>query len=595
MVKHKLITSTAMLLVLGLIAFGWAIRFDSPKDNVAAKTFDFSFTASGDIGATSNSEGTLQAIKNTGSNFHLALGDFSYGQLQPETAWCNFIKSKLGSNFPFELVSGNHDQDGSGQGHVTNFASCLPHRLEPLSGAYGTEYYFDHQNLARIIMISPNVVLNGETYAYNSGSVRLNWLSNSIDSARSAGIPWVIVGMHKNCLSMGTKNCEIGTDLMNLLISKKVDLVLQGHDHNYQRSKQLAHNSSCTSLSENTYNSTCVMDSGNDDRYGKGIGTVFQIIGSGGVGLTNINTSDTEANYFAKYMGANINPTFGVSKFNVSSDEILVQFLRGSGGNFYDNYSIVKEDYAWQPISHSHSSGTALMDPGEAQTITLTARNTGTATWTKNGTYPVKLGTWHPGRNSATQHVNWPSQNRLTGLSEDSVAPGEIGTFSFNVRAPYGGEFFESLNLVAEGHKWFNDPGFLYYLNVRGQFRWEEVSHSHSTNTAINAAGSTITLTLKARNTGNITWKKAGDFPVRLATSRPQNRGSNFYVHGQWLSDTRPAGLTEDTVPPGGVGTFTFQAKMHPVPGQYHEHFSLIAEGYSWFNDPGANWYVDVR
>jgi subtilisin family serine protease len=248
-------------------------------------------------------------------------------------------------------------------------------------------------------------------------------------------------------------------------------------------------------------------------------------------------------------------------------------------------------NYRWQLVSLNHSLSTALMDPGETQTITVIAKNTGTATWSKNGSWPVKLGVW--GSNS-TRHSSWPSPDRAANLLEDSVAPGANGTFVFTVRGPYGGEFFERMNLVAEGMQWFNDPGFLYYLNVRGQFRWEEVYHTHSTNSAVNTAGTTITLTLKARNTGNITWKKAGDFPVRLATSRPFNRGTNFFVADSWLSDTRPVGLSEDSVPPGGIGTFTFQAKMHPTPGEYFEYFNLVADGYSWFNDPGANWYVRI-
>ncbi len=45
--------------------------------------------------------------------------------------------------------------------------------------------------------------------------------------------------MHKPCLSLGEYACDIGADLTNLLLSKKVDLVLSGHEHIYQRSKQL--------------------------------------------------------------------------------------------------------------------------------------------------------------------------------------------------------------------------------------------------------------------------------------------------------------------------------------------------------------------
>ena len=45
--------------------------------------------------------------------------------------------------------------------------------------------------------------------------------------------------MHKPCLSMGEYACDPGADLVNLLLQKKVDVVLSGHEHIYQRTKQL--------------------------------------------------------------------------------------------------------------------------------------------------------------------------------------------------------------------------------------------------------------------------------------------------------------------------------------------------------------------
>ena len=44
--------------------------------------------------------------------------------------------------------------------------------------------------------------------------------------------------------------CEPGADLTNLLLPKKVDLVLTGHEHIYQRTKQLALGAGCTSLAD---------------------------------------------------------------------------------------------------------------------------------------------------------------------------------------------------------------------------------------------------------------------------------------------------------------------------------------------------------
>src|SRR5690348_12847766 len=81
-------------------------------------------------------------------------------------------------------------------------------------------------------------------YKYDKGNANYNWVASAIDSARSAHIPWVIVGEHKYCIvidSSHTNTCS-GQDLMNLLFSKRVDLILQDQRHGYQTSKQLALN-----------------------------------------------------------------------------------------------------------------------------------------------------------------------------------------------------------------------------------------------------------------------------------------------------------------------------------------------------------------
>ena len=127
----------------------------------------------------------------------------------------------------------------------------------------------------RVIMIPPHLTVENVHYAYTVGNTHYNWLAAAIDGARSAGIPWVTVGMHKICITAGDKSCEIGADLMNLLVSKRVDIVLQGHDHNYQRSKQLALNgSTCTAFRSNSFDADCVADDGADNIYAKGAGSV---------------------------------------------------------------------------------------------------------------------------------------------------------------------------------------------------------------------------------------------------------------------------------------------------------------------------------
>src|SRR5690606_12397580 len=134
------------------------------------------------------------------------------------------------------------------------------------------------------------------------GNARFNWLSDTIDSARSADIPWVIVAMHKVCLSIGRKECGIGPDLMNLLIEKKVDLVLQAHDHNYQRTKQLTTNDSCPEVPTASFKRQCVAGEQSGDVYYHGAGTVFVVAGMGGKELYEVDPQRNVGDYFAAWM-----------------------------------------------------------------------------------------------------------------------------------------------------------------------------------------------------------------------------------------------------------------------------------------------------
>jgi len=260
----------------------------------------FTFAAAGDLGASSANT-SLTALDRSGVAFYLALGDLDYDQTPTDEAWCDYVKQRLptlGPSFPFELVSGSHEYQGGPNGYIMNHAACLPDRLGS-TGLYGAQYYFDYpasSPLMRVIMISPDLLIENYNYTYSVGSPEYKWLISAIGGARNAGTPWIAVGMHKVCISTGVKPCEIGTDLMSLLVSKHVDLVLQGHDHNYQRGKQLALNgATCPSVPAGTFDADCVVDDGSDNSYAKGAGTVFLISGSFGLCCYSVDPTDVEA------------------------------------------------------------------------------------------------------------------------------------------------------------------------------------------------------------------------------------------------------------------------------------------------------------
>lgn len=265
----------------------------------------FVFTAFGDSGFGTTFQTQLDKVKALNPNFHICLGDMSYSATPANIdTYCNRVKNTLGVNYPYMLTAGNHE-NGS-DGFITDFTSRLPPKLtiDPeatanIPGLYGVRYYFDYPQASpycRIILLTPGESAFGFPGTFVNGSAEYNWVSSKIDDARARGYKWVIVCYHRNYISVGEKGNEIGTSLMELLFRKKVDLILQGHDHIYGRTKSLDGPGAIGSL----------VIKENGPAYTKGQGVVIGINGTGGAGLDSINTGDSDINYFAAYMGSNL-------------------------------------------------------------------------------------------------------------------------------------------------------------------------------------------------------------------------------------------------------------------------------------------------
>ena len=328
----------------GFIVGGIALLALSSSAVAAPSPTHVRFTAAGDIATSTSTAGAvLSKVGAADPDAHFALGDLSYGVTGAEQSWCDFVTSRVGPGFPFELLAGNHESNGV-NGNINDFSACLPNQLSGVVGTYGRQYYVDvpqENPLIRFVMISPALPFpDGTTWSYAAGTPRYNWTASAIDGARAADIPWVVVGMHKPCLSVGVYGCDVGAALVNMLLAKRVDVVLSGHEHAYMRTKQLGLGTGCASLTIGGYDADCVVDG--DSSMTAGAGTVFGVVGTGGVTLRDINSSDPEAPYFAATSGANQNATFGFGSFDVTPDEMTVSFVRAAGGTFSDAFTLTR-------------------------------------------------------------------------------------------------------------------------------------------------------------------------------------------------------------------------------------------------------------
>ncbi|HTD18425.1 MAG TPA: hypothetical protein VK667_02720, partial [Ktedonobacteraceae bacterium] len=239
--KNQLPTALAFALImfLSLSIFGGS----HPTANAADSSF--SFASAGDHGASLTSGdglASLNRLSSIGADFYLAVGDLSYSQSITGDTWCSQFKNTFNK---IEVGAGNHDTGEEGVTDTTStrsyerYVNNCPHALStpmtcgPVTGqCYGKEYYFDYPStapLARFIMISPKIFnVTGvctsncssatgqpctDTYGcwpYIKNDLHYNWVSNAIDSARTAGIQWIIVGAHKDCITAGANTCSIG-------------------------------------------------------------------------------------------------------------------------------------------------------------------------------------------------------------------------------------------------------------------------------------------------------------------------------------------------------------------------------------------------
>jgi hypothetical protein len=138
------------------------------------------------------------------------------------------------------------------------------------------------------------------------------------------------------------------------------------------------------------------------------------------------------------------------------------EWLNDAGLTLY----LFGNDFNWSIENVQYNAGTGVMNVGSSQTIAVRAKNIGTATWYKNAGFPVRLGTWEPQRSSVVSR-NWLSDVRMSALSEETVAPGQTGTFMGTVFMPSVGNKYQRMNLVAEGFKWLPDKGLTFYLEGR--------------------------------------------------------------------------------------------------------------------------------
>ena len=254
---------------VGNAADGWSKTSQFHTGNPNPK--EFSFTAFGDHGI---SEDAVKNVENTlfeNPAFHLLLGDVSYANgTQP--IWDSYLRQiePATSRIPFMIAYGNHENETmiiDGKANHIGYVSTLTRFAMP---GYEQHYSFDYGN-ARF------VTYNSDDY---QNPFQLAWLDQTLAAARQdKRIKWIIVFEHHPLYGTSKGRGDNAGEIKAIgpiLDKYKVDLVLAGHDHHYERQFPMRDNQ-IVSKEQTTYK--------------KGVGTLFITQGGGGKSLYDFSDS----------------------------------------------------------------------------------------------------------------------------------------------------------------------------------------------------------------------------------------------------------------------------------------------------------------
>lgn len=284
------------------------------------------------------------------------------------------------------------------------------------------------------------------------------------------------------------------------------------------------------------------------------------------------------------------------------------------GDLLYNNLGFIRDEtarkkalYAYAYSAKQSSYATADLVSSSSTAVTLSFKNTGTATWS-NTTNRVLLRLANPmARASSFQGTGWIDADTPALLNETSVAPGATGTFTFKLQRPdnFYGNSYEYFRLVSEG---IGEVRAFYTVPISGPV-YSSAYARQGAYPVLVKDGSQKQISLSYKNTGNQPWyddtslasAPAGTKPVHLATSHPMNRPSTFGA--AWNPDkNRPAvnftavfendGTTlaadQHITQPGQIAKYTVRvsAPSTLMAGTYREFFQPIVENGTAMNDP---------
>jgi Purple acid Phosphatase, N-terminal domain/Calcineurin-like phosphoesterase len=209
----------------------------------------FTFTAFGDEGVSYDAVGNTNLIRAQGPAFHLHAGDISYAESgggglvtdpYDPRIWDSFFTEiePAAASIPWQVAVGNHEMeawyspDGYGGQHARFDFPGQPNY-----------YSFVYGNVGVISLDANDVSYEIPANNGYSGGAQVAWLQSTLASLRAnPSVDFIVAYFHHCAYSTCTVHgCEGGAEqfFVPLFDQYQVDLVINGHNHIYERTDPL--------------------------------------------------------------------------------------------------------------------------------------------------------------------------------------------------------------------------------------------------------------------------------------------------------------------------------------------------------------------
>ena len=266
---------------------------------------EFNFVAAGDWGCGQEALHTLSIMKRMEPELYLGLGDYSY-QLSAD-CWLDIVKSVSNS---FKIALGNHD--------------TLNQKLQAYIDEFKLENQYYSFNYHNVHFIALSTELNK-----NQEKEQLKFVKNDLlETKANKNTDWIIVFFHKPFYSSNSDITNMRKNYHPLFEDLGVDLVIQGHSHNYQRTYPLLYNEA--------RNSQPIIADKEQSQYEDPLGIIFVIAGTGGESLQPLHKEP----FLASSYGG-----FGCMNVEVKNKSMTVEYYSDTN-DIVDKFIITKKSHS---------------------------------------------------------------------------------------------------------------------------------------------------------------------------------------------------------------------------------------------------------